>query len=324
MQSKRMAYSLTILLTHNYFEWKLKILHQLKCRELYRITMATEVEPTLVIEKNEYLNRMDEAYDLIYMSMSPELLFHIEASTTPDEIWTKLEDLFGKQDEMRVHMLEVELNSLDQRNFYNIQGFFTKFKSLLLHLKGCGVDKSTQHNQLIISILSERDLQYVVFVSTFHTVRCTSGATWEMPTLDQFIESLTHEQDQLKKMWAIKRPNAHALVVHESNSGCNPKTKQKGKGKAHYEHKKEGNSKSLNDSYTSKGGKGKKGKPKCSYYHPKTTCIPRLGDYIPENAKKKSGDQPPNKRRNYHALIAIHSSLDAWILDSGTSHHMET
>jgi hypothetical protein len=45
--------------------------------------------------------------------MSPELLFHIEACTTPDEIWTKLEDLFGKQDEMRGHMLEVELNSLD-------------------------------------------------------------------------------------------------------------------------------------------------------------------------------------------------------------------
>jgi hypothetical protein len=39
---------------------------------------------------------MDEAYDLIFISMSSELMFHIESCTTLDEIWTKLEDLFGK------------------------------------------------------------------------------------------------------------------------------------------------------------------------------------------------------------------------------------
>jgi hypothetical protein len=55
-----------------------------------------------------------------------------------------LEDRFGRQDESRGHMLEVKINSLDLRNFDNIQNLFTKFKSLLLHLKGCGVDKSTQ------------------------------------------------------------------------------------------------------------------------------------------------------------------------------------
>jgi hypothetical protein len=31
----------------------------------------------------------------------------------------------------------------------------------------------------------------------------------------------------------------------------------------------------------------------------------------------------PQNKGNSHALIAIHSSPDAWILDSGTSHHME-
>jgi hypothetical protein len=76
--------------------------------------------------------------------MSPELLFHIESCTRPDEIWTKLENLFGKHDEMRGHVLKVELNSLDPRNFDSIQDLFTKLKSLILHLKGCRVDKSTQ------------------------------------------------------------------------------------------------------------------------------------------------------------------------------------
>jgi hypothetical protein len=69
--------------------------------------MAIEVDPTLVIKKNKYLNHMDEACDLIYVSMSPKLLFHIEACTTPNEIWTKMEDLFRKKDEMRGHMIKV-------------------------------------------------------------------------------------------------------------------------------------------------------------------------------------------------------------------------
>jgi hypothetical protein len=43
------------------------------------------------------------------------------ACKTPNEIWTTLESLFGKQDEMRGHMLEVELNTLDPKSFDNIQ-----------------------------------------------------------------------------------------------------------------------------------------------------------------------------------------------------------
>jgi hypothetical protein len=188
-----------------------------------------------------------------------------------------LEDLFGKQDEMRGHMLEVKLNSLDLRNFDNIQDFFTKFKSLILHLKGCGIDKSTQHIQLILSILAKLGLDCVVFVSSFHTNRFTSGATWKMSTLDRFIKALTHEKDTLFKMSIIKGPNAHALVVHESGNTCNPKTKKKGKGKEHAEPKKEGYSKPFHNSSISKGGKGKKGKTKCVYcncgYHPEFACM---------------------------------------------------
>jgi hypothetical protein len=48
-----------------------------------------------------------------------------------------------------------------------------------------------------------------------------------------------------------------------------------------------------------------------------------LGDCIPEGAKKKKlEDQNPKKGNSSHALIAINSSLDSWIIDSGASHHM--
>jgi hypothetical protein len=125
---------------------------------------------------------------------------------------------------MRGHMLELEFEFLGSRSFDNIQDFFTKFKSLLLHLKGCGIDKSTQNNWFL-SILEKLVLEYAMFVSTFHTVRFNLVATWKILTLDQFIESLMHEKDKLIKMGTIKGSNAHAFAVHESSNRLNPKSK---------------------------------------------------------------------------------------------------
>jgi hypothetical protein len=43
----------------------------------------------------------------------------------------------------------------------------------------------------------------------------------------------------------------------------------------------------------------------------------------PEGAKKKKSEDPNSKKDNSsHALIAINSFPDAWIVDSGASHHM--
>jgi hypothetical protein len=38
--------------------------------------------------------------------------------------------------------------------------------------------------------------------------------------------------------------------------------------------------------------------------------------------KKKKEEYPSPKKGNHHALIAINSSVDSWIMDSGASHHM--
>jgi hypothetical protein len=87
---------------------------------LYRLTMATEIKPASTIEKSKYINRMDDAYGALCMHISLELLFYVSSSKTPNEIWTTMEGLFGKKDEMRGHMLEVELLALDPKSFENI------------------------------------------------------------------------------------------------------------------------------------------------------------------------------------------------------------
>jgi hypothetical protein len=281
---------------------------------------------------------MDEAFRTICSLISPDLLFHISSCKTPNEAWTTLEGIFGKQDEMRGHMLEVEFLTLDPKIFDNIQDFFTKFKDLLSQLKACGVDKSKEEKQMVLTILSKLGPEFSVFVSTFHSVKFTSGATWKMPSLEDFIESLTQEQTKLINMGKIKGPKAHALTVQDGSHQYQ-KSKDKDKRKSHAHPKKEGYSKPFTDASGSKGGKGRKGE-KCTYFHkgfhPESACMQKqidlmtqilqqnnLGDRIPEGAKKKKPeDQNPKKGNSSHALIAINSSPDAWIVDSGASHHM--
>eukprot|EP00253_Pinus_taeda_P006200 PITA_06200 len=335
----------SILTPYNYHEWKDQMARYIRQKGLYRITMAIEVEPTSAIEKSKYLNRMDEAHGSICMCISLELQFHLSACNTPNEIWKKVDDLYGKQDEMKGHMIEVELLSLDPRNYDRIQDFFTKYNDLLLQLKGCGIDKSKEESHQILFIISKLGPEYSVFVSTFHSVRLATGKSYTMPSLQEFMESLIFEQDKLIGMGKIKPSKAHALAVHDSShnkhhrSDSSQKNQQKkDKGKAHSHPKKEGYTKPFNDSSGSRNEKGKKGN-RCTYsqrgFHPESSCMKKqidqmteilqkhnLGDHIPQGAKKKTEDLPHGRGNNFHALVAINSSPDAWIIDSGASHHM--
>jgi hypothetical protein len=124
---------------------------------------------------------------------------------------------------------------------------------------------------------------------------------------------------------------AHALTMHD------------GKGSSKHNWK-EGYSKPFNDSSgsrdssDSKKKKKKKGK-QCTYCnkpnYEKFTCMKKqinlmaqtlqqnnLGNFIPEGVKKKKEEYLAPKKGNHHALVAINSSSDSWIIDSGASHHM--
>jgi hypothetical protein len=169
-----------ILRPYNFFAWKEKMIVHLRGRGLYRLTMDTETEPTSSIQKSKYMNQMDEAFGTICSLISPKLLFHISSYKTPNEACNTMEGIFGNQNDMRGHMLEVEFLTLDPKTFDNLQDFFNKYKDLLSQLKACGVDKS-EEKQMVLTILSKLGLEYSVFVSTFHLVPCqpTHNQTWK-------------------------------------------------------------------------------------------------------------------------------------------------
>ena len=68
----------TILTPFNLFEWKAEMEILLREKGLYRVTMATEGEPNAAVEKIKWHNRRDEAYGLLCLSISRDLLFHID------------------------------------------------------------------------------------------------------------------------------------------------------------------------------------------------------------------------------------------------------
>jgi hypothetical protein len=128
----------------------------------------------------------------------------------------------------------------------------------LSQLKACGVGKY-EEKQMVLTILSKLGPEYLLFVSIFHSVRLAFGATWMMPSLEAFIESLTEEKNKLINMGKIKVPKAHALIVQDGSGHKNHKYKDKYKRKAHANPNKEGYSNPFNDPSKSKGGKGRKG-----------------------------------------------------------------
>jgi hypothetical protein len=197
-----------------------------------------------------------------------------------------------------------------------------------------------EEKQMVLAILSNIGPEFFIFVSTFHIFIFAYGDTWKMPSLEDFIESLTQEQTKLINMGEIKGPRAQALTVHDGRHKYQ-KSKDKDKQKSHAHMKKEGYTKPFTDASGSKREKGRKGE-KCTYYHKgfhlESACMKKkidlmsqilqqnnLGDRIPKGAeKKKPKDMNSKKGNSSHALISINSSLDACIVDPGASHHMAT
>ena len=130
-----------ILTPLNYLYWSTYMQISLHNKGLYRMTMGKVTEPHQYIDELKHLDRPDESFCYMCIHVSRELLFHLYGLKTPKEVWDKLESLFGKQDELRDHILENELIALYPGNFDTIQLFFTKLKSMVMECKQCGIKK---------------------------------------------------------------------------------------------------------------------------------------------------------------------------------------
>ena len=94
-----------IITPFNYVDWREYMQVYLCNIGLFRMSMGRETEPHHPTEKNKFLNRLDEAFGFLCTHISRHLLFHLEGLNTPKEDSDNLKSLFGKQDDIRGHIL---------------------------------------------------------------------------------------------------------------------------------------------------------------------------------------------------------------------------
>ena len=87
-----------------------------------------EKEPIDDEKKIKWDNRNEEARQIIKMSISHDLRFHLQKIDDLDEAWEKLEYVFGKYNIIWAHQLENQILTL-------ITIFFLALKTIYLSLK---------------------------------------------------------------------------------------------------------------------------------------------------------------------------------------------
>ena len=79
----------------------------------------------------------------------------------------------------------------------------------------------------MLSMLRKLGSEYFFFVSTFHSRR-DSIPNWNIPSLDDFVESLIQDKDKLVQVGVIQSSKNQELLITDSN---NAQERRKHKGK---------------------------------------------------------------------------------------------
>ena len=74
-----------ILTPFNYIDWRADMQLALRKHGYFQIILGREAEPHHPIEKNNFMNRLDEALGYLCTHISIDLLFCLEGLRTPKE-----------------------------------------------------------------------------------------------------------------------------------------------------------------------------------------------------------------------------------------------
>ena len=77
----------------------------LRSKWLYRITLGTSTTPDDDEKKDKWENKNDKVHGLIGMSISLDLIFHLEGENSLVKAWEKLNSVFGIKNEIRAFQL---------------------------------------------------------------------------------------------------------------------------------------------------------------------------------------------------------------------------
>jgi hypothetical protein len=122
----------------------------LRSKGLYRITLGNEKESIDVDKKVKWANRSDEAHGLIIMSISPYLRFHLQEIDETNEAWENIESVFGKHNIIRAHQLENQILTLSPNDFFCIEDYPSKFKTLRILCEECEIKLEEECTSILL------------------------------------------------------------------------------------------------------------------------------------------------------------------------------
>jgi hypothetical protein len=93
--------------------------------------------------------------------------------------------VFGKHNIIRAQQLENQILTLIPSDFYCIEDYLSKFKTLRILCEECKIKMEEEH--CIYLILSKLGSAYSVFVSTFYAMREALGKLIKNPLLSPFV-----------------------------------------------------------------------------------------------------------------------------------------
>jgi hypothetical protein len=145
------------------------------------------------------------------MSVSPDLRFHLQEIDDPNEVWEKIESVFGKHNIIQAHKLESQILTLSPNDFSCIENYLSKFKTLRILCEEYNI--TLEKERCIYIILSKLGSAYFVFVSTFYAMRDALGKAYQKLTLESFCDAFIREQDKLVQLGVISIAGASNKVL---------------------------------------------------------------------------------------------------------------
>jgi hypothetical protein len=243
--------------------------------------------------------------------------------------------VFGKHNIIRAQQLENQVLTLSPSDFYCIEDYLSKFKTLRIFCEECKIN--IEEDRCICLILSKIGSAYFVFVSTLSSMQEALWEAYQKPTFEKFCDALIREQDKLVQLGVINTAGTSnkALVVHQKDKPKNPK-----KQHPRHNNKQHKGPKPTQTTSAPNGDKGAKYKNKkidrhCKFCdkdgHDESKCFKKM-EALEATMKKHNIniDSTSSSSSHGHALFASSfsfnttstSSFDEWLIDSGPSYHM--
>lgn len=276
--------------TKNWNVWKFQVKVTLKGLGLYDVIDGSEVKPEEAGEEyGKWLKRDSKAQSIIVSRLSENVMIHILACDTAEQMWKKLLSVFEQKSTLSIHLIQERFFSLKYEG-EGIAVHIAKVQELDNQLKQLGQELNSQ--MLITKVLTSLPEEYKHFVSAWESV------PEDKQTFDDLIARLLIEEERMTQRGSAD--GASAFVA-----GVKGGIKCFGCGKlGHY--KRECTVKpKIVCHYCKKPG------------HMKKDCRYR-------QKKVKNQDSSKEEKSNAFMVSALCGKIqtDQWVVDSGASEHM--